>query len=74
MAIYKPKVKETTEDRLQKAINLGKEETLKEVRKWLDENFSDVHVLHDDRLEGDFSNKEQMLQSFEEQFNILNDR
>ena len=55
---------------IQKAKDLGREEALKEVRKWLDENFSDVHVLHDDRLEGDFNNKEQMFQAFEEQFNI----
>lgn len=70
MAIFKPKVKETTEDRLQKAINLGREEVLKEVLEWLDENFSDIHILHDDRLEGDFESKEQMIQSFKEQFNI----
>ena len=73
MAIYKPNQetkKETIEDRLQKAINLGREEVLKEVLEWLDENFSDVHVLYDDRLEGDFNNKEQMLQSFKERFNI----
>ena len=55
---------------IRRAKDLGREETLKEVRKWLDENFSDVHVLHDDRLEGDFNNKEQMFQAFEEQFNI----
>ena len=43
---------------------------LQEVLKWLDENFYDVHVLHDDRLEGNFGSKEQMLQSFKERFNI----
>lgn len=43
---------------------------LQEVLKWLKENFYNVHVLHDDRLEGDFNNKEQMLQSFKERFNI----
>ena len=32
MAIFKPKIKETTKDRLQKAINLGREEALKEVK------------------------------------------
>jgi hypothetical protein len=73
MAVFKPEIKETTEDRLQKAINLGREEALKEVLEWLDENFYDVHVLHDDRLEGDFESKEQMLQSFKEQFNIVDD-
>ena len=70
MAKYEPKVTETTEDRLQKAINLGREEALKEALEWLSENFYDVHVLHDDRLEGDFESKEQMLQSFKERFNI----
>ena len=70
MTKYDPRVKGTTEDRLQKAINLGREKALKEVLKWLDENFCDVHVLHDDRLAGDFESKEQMLQSFKERFNI----
>jgi hypothetical protein len=70
MTVYKQEIKETIEDRLQKAINLGREEALKEVLKWLEENFYDVHVLHDDRLEGDFESKEQMLQSFKERFNI----
>lgn len=73
MAVYKlnrENKKETIEDRLNRAINLGRKEALKEVLKWLDENFSDVHVLHDDRLEGDFNSKEQMLQSFKERFNI----
>jgi hypothetical protein len=70
MTVYKQEIKETIEDRLQKAINLGREEAYKEILKWLDENFYDVHVLHDDRLEGDFESKEQMLQSFKERFNI----
>ena len=43
---------------------------LQEVLEWLKENFYDVHILHDDRLEGDFDSKEQMLQSFREQFNL----
>lgn len=43
---------------------------LQEVLKWLNENFYNVHVLHDDRLKGDFESKEQMLQSFKERFNI----
>lgn len=46
------------------------ETMLQEVIEWLGKNFSDVHVLHDDRLEGDFESKEQMLQSFKERFNI----
>lgn len=43
---------------------------LQEVLEWLCKNFSDVHVLHDDRVEGNFESKEQMLQSFKEHFNI----
>ena len=39
MAVCKPKVRETIEDRLQRAINLGREEALNEVLEWLDENF-----------------------------------
>ena len=39
MAVFKPQLKETTEDRLQRAINLGREEALKEALNWLDENF-----------------------------------
>jgi hypothetical protein len=76
MAIFKPEIKETTEDRLQKAINLGREEALKEVRKWLDENFytSDIECadsyLPEYVLNGNFESKEQMLQLFKERFNI----
>ena len=55
---------------IRRTKDLGREETLKEVIEWLEENFFDVHVLHDDRLQGDFNNKEQMLQSFKERFNI----
>ena len=73
MAVFKPKIKETIEDRLQKAINLGREEALKEVLEWLDEN---LEVVTDSE---DFSfvclnyfceNKGEVLQSFKEQFNI----
>ena len=70
IAVFKPKIKETIEDRLNRAINLGREESLKEVLEWLDENFCDVHVLHGDKLVGDFESKERMLQSFKERFNI----
>lgn len=76
MAIYKPRVIETTEDRLQKAINLGREESLKEVLDWLDENFyNKIDMYHDYSfdiigLNSDFSSKEEMLQSFKERFNI----
>ena len=76
MAVFKPKVKETIEERLQKAINLGREEALKEVLKWLDENFYTSDIECADRylpeyvLNGNFESKEQMLQSFKKQFNI----
>jgi SOS response regulatory protein OraA/RecX len=76
MAVFKPEIKETTEDRLQKAINLGREEALKEVIEWLDENFytSDIEFadsyLPEYVLNGNFESKEQMLQSFKERFNI----
>ena len=76
MAVFKPKIKEITEDRLQKAINLGREEALKEVFEWLDENFFMVDVEQVDSylpkyvLNGNFESKEQMIQSFKERFNI----
>lgn len=72
MARYEPEIKETTEDRIQKAINLGREEALKEVLEWLDEVTD-----HDDDGCGQsmvyftsFDYKEEMLQSFKERFNI----
>lgn len=61
---------ETVINSLYEVKDWGRLETLQEVLKWLDENFYDVHVLHDDRLEGDFESKEQMIQSFKERFNI----
>lgn len=72
MAVFKPKPKETTEDRLQKAINLGKREALKEVLYWLED------ATIDDADGCDYpivsftccDNKEEMLQSFKERFNI----
>lgn len=76
MTVFKPKIKETTEDRLQKAINLGREEALQEVLKWLDENFytSDIECadsyLPEYVLNGNFESKEEMLQSFKERFNV----
>ena len=84
MAIYKlgqETKKETIEDRLNRAINLGRREALKEVLKWLDENFYNKIDMHPDYynseynfdiigLNSDFSSKEQMLQSFKERFNI----
>ena len=79
MAIYKlgqETKKETIEDRLNRAINLGRREALKEVLKWLDENFytSDIECadsyLPEYVLNGNFESKEEMLQSFKERFNI----
>lgn len=82
MAIYKlnREIKEeTTEDRLQKAINLGRREALKEVLYWLKENFSEHEDFSFDFVEDtpyqcpvecNFESKEQMLQSFKERFNI----
>lgn len=79
MAVFKPKIKETTEDRLQKAINLGRREALKEVLAWLEENFSEHEdfsfdfvedMSHHCPVECNFESKEQMLQSFKERFNI----
>lgn len=72
MAVFKPQLKETTEDRLQKAINLGREEALKEVLEWLDETTDDC----DDGCGysmvyfTSFDYKEEILQSFKEHFNI----
>ena len=79
MAIIKPKVKETTEDRLQKAFNLGREEAYKEVLKWLDDNFFTGEVVGyyydvpDHIVQGKFYFKEDMIQSFKERFNIVDD-
>ena len=76
MAVFKPKVKDTTEYKLQKVFNLGREEALKEVLEWLDENFytSDIECadsyLPEYVLNGNFESKEEMLQSFKERFNI----
>lgn len=76
MAVFKPEIKETTEDRLQKAINLGREKALKEVLEWLEENFytSDIECadsyLPEYVLNGNFESKEEMLQLFKERFNV----
>lgn len=71
MAIYKPKIIETTEDRLQKAINLGREEAYKEVLEWLKKH---TYSIYDRKEHCDFGinfeSEEQMLQSFKEHFNI----
>ena len=79
MAVFKPKAIETTEDRIQKAFNLGKEEALKEVLNWLDENFYehegfsfdfDEDLPYECPITCDFDSKEEMLQLFKERFNI----
>lgn len=75
MAIYKlgqENKKETTEDRLQKAINLGRSEALKEVLKWLNEitNDSDDGCGHSMIYFTPFDYKEEMFKSFKERFNI----
>lgn len=82
MAIYRlnqENKKETIENRLQKAINLSREEAYKEVLKWLEDNFYEHEPFSFDFDEDspyecpiicDFESKEQMLQSFKERFNI----
>ena len=73
MAIYKlnqETKKETIENRLQKAINLGRREALKEVLEWLEENFYTVYCLHDEYLTGKFVNSEEMIYSFKEKFKL----
>ena len=76
MAIFKSKIKETTEDRLQKAINLGRELVLQEVFEWLEKNTHIITYYTDDTKDFKidfkihFRSKEQMLQSFKERFKI----
>ena len=82
MAIYRlnREIKEEPiAQRLQKAINLGREEALKQVLEWLEENFSEHEDFSFDFVEDtpyqcpvicDFESKEEMLQSFKERFNI----
>lgn len=71
MAKYKPKVKETTEDRLQKAINLGRKETLKEVLEWLKKHTYSIHYRKEHCNFGiNFESEEEMIQTFKKQFNI----
>ena len=75
MAIFKlgqETKKETIEDRLNRAINLGRREALKEVLEWLNE----VTLDGDDGCDHSmvyftaFDYKEEMFQSFKERFNI----
>lgn len=78
MAVFKPKTKETIEDRLQRAINLGRSEALKEVLKWLDETFWTHEDDSFDFIEdlctcpvwSRFDSKEELIQSFQERFYI----
>ena len=71
MAIYKPKEKETTEYRLQKAINFGRREALKEVLEWLKEKTYTIYYRGgSEAFNINFESEEQMLQSFKERFNI----
>lgn len=75
MAIYKldqENKKETIKDRIQNAINLGRREALKEVLKWLEENFYTVYCLHDEYLTGEFINAEEMIYAFKQKFELLN--
>ena len=54
----------------------SKQEVLKKVLDWLDENFFTIDIEQSDSylpkyvLDGNFESKEQMLQSFKERFNI----
>ena len=72
MAIITPKVKETIEDRLQRAINLGREEAYKEVLEWLD-NHTYNSLEEDLPVQVDFTLKDGMFQAFKEQFNMIDD-
>lgn len=75
MAIFKldrETKKETIEDRLNRAINLGREEALKEVLYWLeDATINDADGCGNPIVSVTcYDNKEEMLQSFKERFNI----
>ena len=67
---------ETVVNSLYEVKDWGRIEALKEVLKWLDENFYTSDIECADRylpeyvLNGNFESKEQMLQSFKERFNI----
>ena len=60
---------------LDKGKEIGKNEVIKDVLDWLDENFYNKIDLIDysfdiTGLNSDFISKEQMLQSFKKRFNI----
>ena len=74
MAIYKlnqENKKETIEDRLNRAINLGRRESLKEVLKWLKKHTYTIYYRGgSEAFNINFESEEEMLQSFKERFNI----
>lgn len=75
MAIYRlnqETKKETIEDRLNRAINLGRKEALKEVLYWLEDATIDGVDGYDYPIVSFtcVDNKEEMLQSFKERFNV----
>lgn len=74
MAIYKlnrETKKETIEDRLQKAISLGKELAYKEVLQWLEFNISNSWDEYNNYgITSKFNSREELFQSFKDQFNI----
>ena len=79
MAVFKPKIKETIEDKLQRAINLGREETLKEVLRWLKEHCLRRETVASFLMQDNppsyeivmnFESEEELFQSFKERFNI----
>lgn len=82
MAIYKlnqETKKETIEDRLQRAINLGRREALKEVLAWLKEHcwrretmasFLMQDALPSYEIVMNFESEKELFQSFKERFNI----
>lgn len=75
MAIYKlnqETKKESIENRLQRAINLGRREALKEVLYWLEDATIDDSDGCDYPIVSFtcFESKEEMLQAFKERFNI----
>jgi hypothetical protein len=61
---------------IRRAKDLGREDTLKEVLEWLDEDFftGEIEGYYSDVpehiVQGKFDCKEEMLQSFKERFNI----
>ena len=74
MAIYKlnqENKKETIEDRIRNAINLGRREALKEVIEWLD-NHTYTSLEEDLPVQVDFNLKDDMFRAFKKDFNLIN--